>query len=171
MLCYYINTPESCSHQSLILKWGYCGSIKLSHTPKLAQESNPAAVLQWFMVASTDMPFPLCHACLKLLNYSWLGFEEFEQIPVWYILGKQNSALKSRQTSPIEGKREGKFIFVHLDHLFSVCAGGTFICPYSFCVRQITNKGVEQISVILWILTNSQDLKPKNSKIFLSSIC
>lgn len=107
MLWYYINTTEVCSHQSLILKRGYCSSIKLSHSLKLAQENNPAAVLQWFMLASTDMPFPLCHACLKLLNFSWLGFEEFEEIPVWYILGKQNSAFKSRQTRPMEGKRRG----------------------------------------------------------------
>lgn len=129
MLWYYINTPEVCSHQSLILKWGYCGSIKLSHTLKLAQENSPTAVLQWFMLASTDMPFSLCHACLKLLNFSWLGFEEFEQIPVWYILGKQNSAFKSSQIRPMEGKRrEEKFIFVHLDQLFTVCAEGTHIC-------------------------------------------
>lgn len=46
MLWYYINTMEVCSHQSLILKRGYCGSIKLSRTLKLAQENNPAAVLQ-----------------------------------------------------------------------------------------------------------------------------
>lgn len=132
MLWYCINTLEVHSHQSLI-KLGGCGLMKLKYIFKLDQENKPAAVLQWFMLATTDMPVSLCHACLKRLNFSWLGFKEFEKIPVWYILGKQNSAFKSRQSRPMRGKgRERKFLFVCFDQLLSVCAEGTFIYPLFF---------------------------------------
>ena len=48
--------------------------------------------------------FPLSHARLNFLKlFSWLGLEEFEQIPVWCTLRKQNSAFKIKSPKEREG--------------------------------------------------------------------